>query len=591
MLVDGDAAAPPAQPAAVHTDGLPASLPYGLLSTEHPCGDNERGYTPKLWRELDLLHRGGYAIHAAAKDFLPKAVGESDARHKERLRLAAYIGYFGQIAGVYSASLFAQPVSVTPAGDADDPNTPGELPDPGVYEAFARNADLRGGSFVELLRRVANSGLVKGKSLIGIDFPAAPVGVDVITKADSDRLGLARPYAFLLEPEELIDWEHDEVVRRRVELEGGGSVEFEIGRFAWAVLRRVVARRPSPTEPRPAPVEEFKIWSRGDDGVVRWALYRTPLQKPGQPLRPEDFIPRVDEGATAFCEIPIVEVVIPDALWLGNVIGPLNLEHWQRRSALLAAQQRSLLVIPLVKLGSEIGAVHGEMPAERAQDPARGDDPVQRYTAQGYVVLGDKDDLSFAGPPTEAFTIVDKQLDGLVDEIHRVSGRMAASISSTANAVARSGASKAIDRADFTTVLLALGAIFRDGARRIYDVIAGARGEDVAWTVHGLDSFEGDVDRAALLDEALQIDAIEIPSRTWKIERKLALALKLQPGMDPATRAQVAKEIEAAIPDEESAVPPKVPPEKDEPDGDEEPPESQREPGAGAASEQPPATP
>ncbi len=585
MLVDGDQAAPAALPV-VHASGLPASLPYGLLNAEHPCSDNERGYTPALWRELDLLHRGGYAIQVAANEFLPKAVGESAPRHKERLGLAAYIGYFGQIAGVYSASLFAQPVSVTPAGDADDPNTPGELPDPGVYEDFARNADLRGGSFVELLRRVANSGLVKGKSLIGIDFPAAPAGVDVITKADSDRLGLARPYAFLLEPEELIDWEHDEVVRRRVELEGGGSVEFEIGRFAWAVLRRVVARRPSPTEPRPAPVEEFKIWARGgDDGVVRWALYRTPPQKPGQPLRPEDMISRVDEGATAFCEIPIVEVVIPDALWLGNVIGPLNKEHWQRRSALLAAQQRSLLVIPLVKLGPEIGAVHGEMPAERAQDPARGDDPVERYRQQGYFVLGKDDDLSFEGPPTEAFTIVDKQLDGLVDEIHRVSGRMAASISSTANAVGRSGASKAIDRADFTTVLLALGAIFRDGARRIYDVIAGARNEDVTWTVHGLDAFEGDIDRAALLEEALQIDAIEIPSRTWKVERKISLALKLQPGMDPATRAQVAKEISAAIPDEESAGVPVVD-EELEPEVD-EPPGSQREPATTEPAEEP----
>jgi hypothetical protein len=559
---------------ATPSSGLPASLPYGLLSAEHPAGANERGYTPALWRELDLLHRGGYAIQAAAAQFLPKAVGESQARHKERLSLAAYIGYFGQIAGVYSASLFAQPVSITPAGDADDPNTPGELPDPGVYEDFARNADLRGGSFVELLRRVANSGLVKGKALVGIDFPAAPAGFDVVTKADSDRLGLARPYAFLLEPEELIDWEHDEVVRRRVELDGGGSVEFEVGRFAWAVLRRIVARRPSPTESRPAPVEEFKIWSRGDDGVVRWAVYRTPPQVDGKPLRDEDPVAKVDEGATRFCEIPIVEITIPDALWLGNVIGPLNKEHWQRRSALLAAQQRSLLVIPVVKLGPEIGGVHEAMPAERAQDPSRGDDPVARYTAQGYVVLGDKDTLDFAAPPTEAFTIVDKQLEGLVDEIHRVSGRMAASISSTANAVGRSGASKAIDRADFTTVLMALGAIFRDGARRIYEVIAGARNEDVAWTVHGLDAFEGDVDRAALIEEALQLSAIEIPSRTWRVEQTISLALKLQPGMDPATRAQVSKEIAAAIPDEDDGKLPTVPDE----DNVDEPPGSQREP-------------
>jgi hypothetical protein len=548
LVVRGDGA--PADPAAGLTSppGLPASIPYGLLSSEHPHSLAERGYTPALWRELDLLYRGGYAIQEAADEFLPACLGEHPARYQERLKLSAYIGYFGQIVGSYTAALFAQPVSVTP--DVDSP----QQPERAIYDAFARNADLRGGTFADTLRALAIGAFVKGKALCACDFPAAPPGVLVVSKADSERLGLARPYAYTIEPEELIDWEYDEVVRRRVELRKDnreiGAVEFDVGRFSWVVLRRVVTRRAAPTEARGLAVEEYKVWIR-DEGGVRWALYRTPPIQAGRAIDPRTPIERVDQGSTLFREIPIVEIRLPDPLWIGNVVGPLNKEHWQRRSSLLAAQQSALLVIPTVNLAPEINAVGEALPAERATDPARGDDPVARFRRMGFVVLGEKDELSFKAPPTEAFTIVDDELKDLVDEMFRVTGRMGASVSSTAKAVGRSGESKAIDNHDFDTVCSAIGVILQDGARRIYDVVSDARGEDVDWTVHGLDRFDSGEDREEVLGEALQTGVVQLGSKTAMVEWKKRTIFRVLPGLSPEMQKTISDEVEASTTAEE----------------------------------------
>ncbi len=539
---------------------FPAAMRYGLLRQEKPSDPpTERGYTPDIWRELDDLYRGGYQIKARAAEYIKKAVDESLDRYQERLTLAAYIGYFGQIVNVYMATLFEQSPTVLPAGDADDASTPGELPDEGVYSDFARDADLKGTAFEQVLRAVATTSVVKGKGLVAIDFPAAP-GIAVVSRADSDALGVSRPYIYEMQPEELIDWEYDDVVRRRVDIGGGKAVEFEVGRFSWAVRKRCIQRRASPTVERTDPVEEFTIWSRGDAGEVGWAIYRTRPINEGVVLSDDEIVPMVANGVTRFAEIPIVEIRLPETMWLGNIIGPLNKEHWQRRSALLAAQQRSLLVIPTVYLGSEINGFQEALPAEAAQDPGRGADPVARFKKQGYLVLGEKDKLAFEGAPSDAYETIDKQLDKLVDEIHRVSGRMAASISSTSTATGRSGASKEADNSDFVTVCSALGAIVAEGAQRIYQVISEARREDVRWTVHGLDDFEDGSDREAVIEEMLALEGIRIRSRTAAVELYTRGTLRLLPGLDPETQATVRKEIDDNTAAEEAEAPPKMPP-------------------------------
>lgn len=557
-------AAPPQpyQPQASAFKSWGSALPYGLLRQTRPADPPcDRGYDAKTWAELSDLHKGGYTIQEHAGKYIKPSVNELPERYQERLRLAAYINYLGGLVNGYTAAIHQRPISVTAAADADDKGTPGELPDPETFEDFASNADLRGGTFQSVLRGATETALVKGKALIAVDFPVAESQPQ--TLRDSKSMGIARPYCYEVEPEQLIDWEYSSQVQRTASIgkDANGEerrIDFTIGKFSWAILRTVIHRREAPTVSRTAPVEEFRMWERLPSGVISWKLYRTPPMPKNGTIQDDVLIPLVAEGETKFTEIPIVELRLPDTLWLGNMIGLMCKEHWQRRSALLAGQQRALLPMAIIYLGSEIGGFQQPQPSESQQDPGRGETLFAYYTRLGFGVLGKDDKLAFEAPPTAAFEIVDKELDALVNEIYRVAGKMAAGISSTAKALARSGASKKADQEDFLTCVAAIAVIVSDAARRVYQVISEALGEDVNWTVHGLDGYEDTEDRATLIEELLQIPALAIPSATFLAAIRIRGAKRLLPGSSPAEQKQIEDEIIAGTTAEETLPSPKV---------------------------------
>jgi hypothetical protein len=488
---------------------------------------------------------------------MPRIVGESRERYRERLSAASYLGYMGQVADYFVANLFAQELTVTPAADADDPTTPGSLPsDDGFWDKFAHDADLRSTPLVKLLRQVFTTALIKGKGLILADLPAR--AVQPATLADEEELGATRGYVFEGAPEELIDWEPD-----------------DRGGLSWAVLHRQIIRRNTPADSRERVVEEFKVWTR-DDERVGWELFRTAPHRPNEPPKDEDEVPRVGGGATTFRQIPILQLEIPPGLWVGNKLGVLAREHFQRRSALNAAENKSLFAVPFVKLGPEVTAPGAAMPSEVQQNPNRGRDPRGEFNRRGYVVLGKDDDIGFAEPDGKAYDLVDKQLEKLVDEMFRVVHQMASSVSATKQALARAAASKAEDRLATEVVLAAYGAIVRDFAKRIYDCLSAARGEDVVWTAHGLDSFELE-DRDGVLKEALSLDAISIPSATFRKTYKTRIALALVGNVPPETQDVIREEIEQGV-DHEDVLTAAA---HAEPDDDDEREEDRTPPGGG----------
>lgn len=513
---------------------------YGILNARNPDAEVDC----KFLQELQDLYEGGYSILRRASAYLPRFTDESDQRYKERCQLTSYISYLGQIVDSYAAHLFGQELVIQPAADADNPDTPGVLPDVDYYTTLAANVDLKGTRFVNLVRCAFSTALVKRRAYVAIDFPALedmPANL-----ADEDALGAARGYAFEVPNEMMMDWCYDQIVRVRkpISKDSKDTVDFEVGRFKWVILKRCRDDRDSPDSMRGMVVEEFKIWRRDDDGSVIWERYETPPFDPTKQCpKDTDDLPLVASGKTSFREIPIVELCLPHGLWIGNKVGPLNREHYRRRSALIAAQQMGLYEIPTVFLGSEMGAPGGAVPSEISTDASRGDDPVAQLHARGFMALGAQDKFEFVGPSGSAFKITSDQLEGLVDEIFRTAHQMAASISSTANAVGRSGASKAEDRNSTQIILGAYGAIARTFALRIYQVISEARGEDVVWTAHGLDRFEL-YDRTEVLAEALQVDAIPIPSRTFKVAYLTQVAQRLVPNLPAETQQTIQREID-----------------------------------------------
>jgi hypothetical protein len=502
-------------------------MKFKVLKQTHPT------YDAQLWALLGKLYRGGFALLEdpnALDRLLPKHVNESPAVHAERKRCASYLNYFGGIVNYFGANLFRRKVTVLTEDAVDD----------AAYAEFAEDADGKGTDFQSVLAKAFTRAAVAKRAIVAVDFPLSDARAE--SRAEEEALGLTRPRIFVVDQEQLLDWSKDDQ-----------------GRFQWAVLYRQIVERASPDAMRSAAVHQFKLWDMVG-GFARWRLFEwAPKDSSQQEPADDDEIRQTGEGVTSFRRVPLVDLELPDGLWVGSKAGPIAVEHFRRRTNLVAAEDRSLLAIPVLKLGPEIGAARGAIPSEAQQNPGRGSDPRARFQAKGWITIGKDDDLTFAEPTGAAYELVDKQLDRLVDEIHRVSHIMAQSISATSTALHRSGQSKAEDRGATEVVLEAFGDLVGKFAVQIYDTIAEALKDDVFWTAHGLEDFQLAGDRAQLVEEATKIQQVAIPSETFKARYKTKLALRLLGDATPEDEQAIRDEIEKAT-EEQANQPPPVPP-------------------------------
>jgi hypothetical protein len=494
------------------------SLSYGRLSQRHPEFDEAR------MRELHDFYEGGYALARRASHYLFQLCNESDARYAERLKSAAPLGYFGQVVSQFASDLFAQPLSVMAPADAANPTTPGDPPDD-FYKYFEKDADNRGTAFVDLMKEQITTALVQRSAFVCVDVPPA---VAATNRAEEESAGGGRYYAYDVSPREVINWEED-----------------DRGGFRWVVVCQREQRQESPYEARDKVRETFRVWV--SDGETTTFAEHAFVFSADKPPRPED-TPTVPSEVrrTSFRRVPIVRMLLPKGLWVGNAIGLLQKEHWQRRGELNSAQKRSLVAIPYVGRGSEYGAQGGVTPSETQQDPNRGRDPVGTFNRNGFMEVGSGDVVDFAEPKGHCYELSAKQLDELKDEIFRVVHQMAASVKPSAGSLGRSAQSKQQDGKATALVLRALGHEVRKMALAVYAVIAEARGDDVLWTANGLDNYEV-VEREQVLEESTQLDAVNIPSETFRVTHATQVAEKLLTGLDPLTLDQMRQEIKKGI--------------------------------------------
>ena len=494
---------------------------YDVLSQRSP------DYRGAMWDELSDLYEGGYRVAANAKQYLPQLVGETPERWDERRRSTGYLGYLGQIVDFFAAQLFSQEIAVTPAADAQNRDTPGTLPDVVYYGAFAQNVDRAGHSFQDLCRRTFTSAILKQRALVAVDFPK--VDQTPQSLADETAIGASRAYAFIVPIETLIDWKLD-----------------AFGRFDWAILQTVENERTSPTMGRGIITERFKIWTL-ENGLASFEVHQY-VYPQNEPPKPEDESRVVDQGVTSFPTIPLVMLDVPLGLWVGNKVGPIAKEHFQRRSALVSAQNKSLVAIPVVSKGPETGAMGGAVPAEVQQSRSRGNDPASRFASKGWVEIGQDDKIYFAEPLGTAYAIANKELIELKDEMFRVVHQMAAAVTNNSASLGRSGQSKQKDGEATAVVLGAFGSMLREFAKRIYETVSSARGESVVWTPRGLDNYQGE-ERADLITEAMSMALVDIPSLTFQQTYKTAIATKLAPNLPPDTQETIRQEIVQGVAD------------------------------------------
>lgn len=501
---------------------------YKALNRKHP------DYDVRQFKELKDLYTGGFSILKNARHYLPKLLGEPQQRYKQRIEQASYIPYFGEIIDFFVSNLFNQDLTVTPPSDAENPETPGTFPNERYYSAFYRNADRSGNPFADVVKEAFRDSIIYKRAVVCVDFPSDQN--DATTLLEEEELGLADAYVYHISTDELINWQYD-----------------EYGNLEWCVTKCTYLDTPDPLSDKVVWEDEFKVWRLNDDGYAYWEKYEIEYEEEQRPKEDAELeVSLAGKGVTNFRSIPVVVLEIPEGLWVGNKIGPLAIEHFRRRSLALAAEQDSLVAIPVAALGPEIGAFQGSLPSDAQTNPHRGDDPVAQFRAQGYLVTGSEDKLYFLEPTGTAYQIVDRELSELRDEMFRVVHQMAQGVTtSSGGALRRSGLSKIKDAEATVIILGEYGRLVRRFAEKIYKTISTARNEDVSWIARGLDTFEVD-QRQQVIDEATKIDLINIPSRTFKTEYKTQLAFQILPNVHSNIQQTIRDEIRQGVEENEN---------------------------------------
>jgi hypothetical protein len=502
---------------------------YGRLCRKH------KDYDASLWHKLDLLHKGGWAMAENAGLFILQAPRENPAYYEWRCKSTSYVNYLARLIGYLTGSLFTESLVMGPEKSSDEEEAP-SLPDLKFYPEFWKNCDRKGTNFSQFMRATLASAMVKRRAIVQIDMPPAPALADgalPINRAQEEALGGGQAYLFHIELEDLFHWKKDDK-----------------GNFIWCTVHKVVYDDADPLGDHSSYRHQFKIW-RIVGGVACYSIYQTPLVTSDDELKDDTELEVVVElSPTSYPSIPIRELELPEALWVGNQAGPLCQEHFRRRSDLMGSLCRNLVEMPYVKLGSELGGQRGSLPSNVQQDPNRGHDLRGQVEDNGAVLLGADDEIGYAGPSGVAHEIASREAKDTREEIFASVNAMALQLENSASAVGRSGESKAEDRGAMGIILTFLSDEMHEYAQRVMQSVSAGRGETVAWAAGGLSTFDAE-DRQQLVAEATQLEPIRIPSRTYRVKRLTALAHATVPKATAQEKQAIAKEINANVSNEE----------------------------------------
>lgn len=467
------------------------SIEYKILNSKNSQYDEEH------LEKMNLLYQGGYQIMKQANLFLKKIAIESPQTFKERLKCAAYLPYLSQFIDYFSSFLFSDELLVKEASDSDDPNTLGEpIQDQDFYKLFAANCDNQSNSFHNFMKDSFTEALYLPCSIIGVELPKSEV--EPTNLLEEEQSGLNRAYLYRIDPKTLIDWK-----------------QLPNYKFQWVKLKYDIPVQDDPLKP-PQHKIAFKIWTLNEAGFAKWELYESSNLPLNKEPKNNDKLSLIDSGDTSFTEIPIFDLSICQGLHIGDKLGPICEEIFQRRSFLVSNMNKSCVAVAVLKLGPEITAPGFSLPSEVQQDPNRGSYVKAQAMNQGMTILGKDDDFSIAETKGESHKLVNQQIDELIEKMHQLVNQMSQTVQNNSKQ-AKSAASKQEDRHSTQIILSAYSRQVKDFVREIYNCIAAARKEEVIWEVDGLNEFV-DEDRADIIAEATLTSQIakSIPSLTFQ---------------------------------------------------------------------------
>ncbi len=429
------------------------------IDREHP----EYLAAKHVWRRYRDLYIGGERLKLHAQEYLLPRQREPGDVYTERLGRVFYENYIGSIVDWYSATLFRKEPVVT--FDGTNPSAKS------FFAALMDEVDFKGTGLSDFFRAQFVESLITGASYVLVDFPRTEKRAG--TRAEEDATGASRAYLVAYSAEDVINWNLD--------LQGN---------FDWVVIRTKTIRKDR--------VEDAE-WKT----ETRWSYYDKQTFRIYSQV--DDVVRLVDEGAHALAKlnrVPLLDLRIPEGLWMLNRAGLLQLEHFNKSNALSWALTMGLFAMPVVYSDRDWSQMVGE---------------------SYYIQLAPEDKFGWTEPEGKVFTIAQANLTRLQEEIYRVCYLAQAGGSLDAGG-AQSGISKQLDFSITQEVLRAYGDAMKELIRRVLTSIAAAREDGIEVSVTGMDEFDITDFGTELSDaEALLKLGVESPTLKKEIFKKLAL--------------------------------------------------------------------
>jgi hypothetical protein len=460
-----------------------------FLNAEHPQRNAD------LHCDYRALYEGGYRFRERVERFLCRNPSEPPAVYKDRCKEAPYRSYIGTVIDYLTAQLF----SVAPQYKAESGATPE------WFNEFEDNCDGRGTNLSEMLRAVMVDALVHKTGTIHLEFPRNYGAA--ASRYDADQAGATGVVLRRVERQKLVDWECD-----------------DLGNLLWLISYESQRPRETPLAMRDATRHTWRVLSRDSAQIYQVDVPSNDF------LRDESDITAIADVSHGLGIVPAVQITIPDGLWIANRLESPQLEHFRLSSGNSWSIKRTCYAMPVFKVAPD-------------WEPST-------MGAGYYLKIGPEDDAKYLAPPVEHLTVSTQETKAQKDEIFRIVTQMSLGVDNNAAAVGRSGKSKLADAEAMAITLGSYARILKDATKTVLGLLSRARGDDVRWSVEGLDKYET-LDPEMLI--TLLKDAGDIPSRQFKIESAYRKAIGLLPGLTEEVKADIHKEIEDGVDNEEDA--------------------------------------
>jgi hypothetical protein len=447
----------------------------------------------RFWKSnLELyadLYAGGAQLKSKSEQYLYRRLREPAEIYQERLNRSFYENHIGSIVDWFASTLFRREPVITV-------NTASQKQS-AFYRDFLNDCDNNGTSITDFCRKKFIQMLVYGKTWIGIEFPK--VNSTFHTRLEEESAGADRAFLTNLHPTQVVNWKYDATGKLEllvIEMEKQTATYFTGGQELKS--RYLVYTK-----------TEFFLVEKTTSGAE-------------SAIRVED---QGQHCCAGMDRVPVVEMELSSGLWLLNKAGHLQLEHYNKLNSLAWSLGTALYTTPVIYSRKEWDQILGE---------------------SYYIHLEPDDKFTWTEPAGNVFNIAINNLVRLQEEIYRTSHLASQSRTQLSGNAQTSAASKRRDYQVTEEVLRSYGDTIKDGLKKLLDILAQVRQDEVTASVSGLDEFEvGEF--ADQIAEASELLRMGIGSQTFKAEVFKKLALKFLSDANESVKLAIQTEIEQGI--------------------------------------------